>query len=461
MKRIPETLASRLTLWYAGIFALFFGAAFLFFYLFIDAVLNEGLDEDLQEDIVEFRMLWESEGIDRVRAEIRREMESSDPDEIFLRLLDADGGEIFASDMSHWRDLAVNREALAEVLFGSGPVLDSMRRDDHEYGSRVVYGLIAPGVIIHIGESMEGKEQFMELLFKVFAGTFLVVVLLAALVGWFMARQALSGVDEVSRAAVDVANGTLDRQVCVKARGTEIERLVATFNVMVKRIRGLIFGMREMTDNIAHDMRSPLARIRANSELALSSATTLDEYKASAADTLEECDRLLQMINTTLDVAEAEAGAARLVKDKVNISQIVRDACELFEPIAEDRDIELSLEIEPECQVQGNTQYLQRMVANLLDNALKYTPPPGKVDVAMAAGDGHVSIAIRDTGIGISEADQPHIWERFFRCDHSRSQPGFGLGLSFARAVALAHAGSLDVSSRPGQGSVFTVILPV
>lgn len=230
---------------------------------------------------------------------------------------------------------------------------------------------------------------------------------------------------------------------------------------MVERIQALILGMREMTDNIAHDMRSPLARIRTNAESALYSAKTVEDYRVSAADTLEECDRLLQMINTTLDVAEAEAGIAELDKKEIDISAMVQDACELFEPIAEDREIELTPRLESGTIVLGSPQQLQRMLANLLDNALKYTSSHGRVDVEISSDEKAVVVAISDTGVGISHAEQSHIFERFYRCDQSRSQPGFGLGLSFARAVARSHGGDLQVASWQGRGSVFTVTLPL
>lgn len=459
--KVPKTLASRLTLWYGAIFVVFSGTAFLFFYLSIDSILNKRIDEDLEEDISEFRMLLSSEGIERVESEIEREAMSEDPKEVFLRLLDRDGNQIIASDLSHWEGLEMGANAPKAVATSAEPVFRTVTTAQGEHDARIISGFIGAGIILQIGESMEDKEEFMEMLLNIFATTFIVVIGLAALAGWFMARQALRGVEEVSRAAVDVANGTLDRRVSVKAKSEEIERLVATFNVMVDRIRGLILGMREMTDNIAHDLRSPLARIRANAEMALSRAKTMDEHKTAQADTLEECDRLLQMINTTLDVAEAEVGAAEFAKEDVDISKIVHDACELFEPIAEDKEIELSVALETNCRINGHTQYLQRMLANLLDNALKYTQPKGTVGVELSSDKRAVSISIRDTGVGIGQADQSRIFDRFFRCDQSRSLPGCGLGLSLARAVARAHDGDITLSSAPGRGSVFTVTLPV
>lgn len=456
-----KTLAARLAFYYAGIFLFFFAAAFLFFYFFINITLIEKVDEDLEEDIVEFGLFYRTEGMEKVIAEIKREISSSEPNVLFFRLLNGDGEEIYESDTSHWPELKSSSFPDAPGDDVAEPFFIDLHGKDDEHKTRVVSAQIGTDVFLQVGEAMEDKEEFMGLLMDIFAATFLAVLLLAAGVGWFMARKALLGVEEVSLAAEDVAKGSLDRKVRVKERGEEIDRLVATFNMMVEKISTLVSGMREMTDNIAHDMRSPLARIRSNSEMALYSAKTVEDYRVSSAETLEECDRLLEMINTTLDVAEAEAGIAEIDKKEVDISLTVQDACELFEPVAENKDIQLSPRLEPNHCVLGNMQHLQRMLANLLDNALKYTPVKGSVEIAVSRENDLVSIAVSDTGIGISESEQQHIFERFFRCDQSRSMPGFGLGLSFSRAVARTHGGDLRVLSEPGRGSVFTVTLPL
>lgn len=246
----------------------------------------------------------------------------------------------------------------------------------------------------------------------------------------------------------------------VTAQGDEIQQLADTFNAMLDRIRDLIAEMREMTDNIAHDMRSPLARIRAISEVAVSSASTSDDHKQAASTTIEECDRLLQMINATLDVAEAEAGTAAADVQTVDISELARDACELFEPVAEEKEIELTCELDSGCSIRGNVQNLQRMLANLLDNALKYTPPKGRVGINLGCEDDSIRVAVADTGIGIPAVDQARIFERFFRCDQSRTESGCGMGLSFSQAVARAHGGDISVNSEPGNGTTFTITFP-
>jgi len=438
----------------------FFGSAFLLFYAFINTILHTELDEDLEEDLAEFRMLLETDGFDAVKLEIEREIFADGPEDSFFRVMDSQGNTVFASDLSYW-DSVTNNPQLPEILAREDEGwFETIAAPDDDYNARVVYGWIGPDMILHTGESMEDMQEIMTLLLTIFSVTFAVVVLFASIAGWFFARRAMRGVEEVSCAAVDVANGTLDRRVDVKTEGAEIERLASTFNTMLDRIHTLISGMREMTDNVAHDLRSPLARIRANSEMALSSAETLEEYRDSAADTLEECDRLMHMINTTLDVAEAEAGAARLSMDTVDISRMAEDACELFGPIAEDRGIFLSTSIEKGCRVRGNLQLLQRMLANLLDNAFKYSERDGSINVGVNSSGDSILVSVRDEGIGISQQDLKKIFDRFFRCDESRSKTGCGLGLSLVRAVAIAHGGNIDVSSKPGDGSEFRIILP-
>ena len=215
-----------------------------------------------------------------------------------------------------------------------------------------------------------------------------------------------------------------------------------------------------MSDNIAHDLRSPLATIRGVAEMALTTSTTEEEHKAMAGSMLEECDRLLGMINAMLDIAEAESGAGEIKLEEVDLVGVVQRACDLFEAIAEDNRVTIAAELPESCVVYGETRKLQRMVANLLDNALKFTPPEGHVTVSLKANNGQVAIAVSDTGIGISEDDLPHVFKRFYRCDNSRAQHGTGLGLSLVKAIAGSLGGSVNVESYPGKGSTFTVILP-
>jgi len=453
-------LATRLTLLYAATFVLLSGAAFVVAYFWIAANLNASIDADLREDLSEIETLLKTEGLDRLRKDILREADTNTPGQDFLRVLTMDGQPVFESHPELRAGSAWDHQAYAKVSSGHGPVLRTVSRQRDGDGMRLILGLVGPGLLIEIGESLEEKEKILELLLGTFAAVIFVVIVVAAVVGWIMARAALQGIEEITRAAEDVARGNFDRRVSIGSRVQEIDRLVETFNIMVDRVRALILEMRVMTDNIAHDLRSPLTRLRASVESALYGAKSVGEYKTASEETLEECDRLLQMINTTLDVTEAEGGAASLAKQDVDLANVIYEAVELFEPIAEDKQIDISLKLDSDCHVYGNLQYLQRMVANLLDNAIKYTSNGGAVSIEMARSNGFVSFSISDTGIGISPRDQARVFNRFFRCDASRSKEGFGLGLSFVRAVANAHNGNIELQSAASEGSRFIVSLP-
>jgi signal transduction histidine kinase len=275
-----------------------------------------------------------------------------------------------------------------------------------------------------------------------------------------MSRRALRGVQELTRTAAEIADGALDRRVVVRSQGDEIDTLARTFNTMLDRIHALIIGMREMTDNLAHDLRSPLGRIRASAEMILISGGSKAEAEAMVATTAEECDRLLEMINTTLDIAEAESGAAKLKLAEFDWVELVGDAVELFQPLAEDKQVTIAVDLPNDCRIRGDRQRLQRVVANLLDNAVKYTPSGGGVTIKLDEEGERLKLSIQDTGVGISPSETARIFERFYRCNRSRSELGNGLGLSLALAFVRVHGGDIVVDSTPERGSMFTVVLP-
>ena len=456
---LRNTLAFRLTLWYAGIFTLSSCVAFLFFYMLITSFIRERTDQELLSQVNRFSTLLAAEGVEAVQNTAVIEAQAAGVKKVFFRLLSLNGQAFSSSNMAYWKDIYINETAIRKLLRGSHSVLETITIPDRKDEVRILYAMLSPSIILQVGQAMESSSRFLDAFKGIFITTMTFLILLAAGVGWFMARRAVSGVEAVTRTAQKISGGTLEERVPVKPRGDEIDQLATTFNQMLDRIQTLLTEIKEMNDNIAHDLRSPITRIRGIAEVTLTTAKSLSDYEIMAASTIEECDRLLDMINTMLMISKTESGVDKLPHEEIDLAGLVQKACELFEPTAEDKGVTLSCDVPDRSRLAGETRMIQRMLSNLLDNSIKYTPSGGSVTVSAREDNTHVVVSVKDTGIGISSSDLPRVFERFYRCDQSRSQAGIGLGLSLARAIARAHGGDITATSTLNQGSTFIVTL--
>lgn len=458
--RLPNTLAFRLTLWYGGVFTVSAGVAFLLFFALINAELQERIDQDLRAQAARFSALLASEGVEAVGRSAIIDAQATGVKKVFFRLLGVNGVVFSSSNMSYWQEIPVNGTAIAQLIGGASDVLETITIADRRDEVRILYAMLSPTIVAQVGQSMESQSRWVEAFKRIFVTTMSFLIVVAAAVGWFMARRAVSGVEAVTRTARNIAGGALAERVPAQPGGDEIDQLATTFNAMLDRIQTLLTEIKQMSDNIAHDLRSPIARMRGLAEITLTSGKSPGEYENMAASTVEECDRLLDMINTMLLISKTEAGVEQPCREKLELATLVRKACELFQPSAEDKQLTLECQAPEQVLFLGDSRMLQRMLANLLDNAVKYTPAGGRVEVSLTENDRHnIAINVRDTGVGIAAADLSRVFERFYRCDQSRSEPGTGLGLSLAKAIARAHGGDITVTSELNQGSTFTVTL--
>jgi signal transduction histidine kinase len=460
IRSLWHTLALRLALYYAGILMASCCAAFLFFYFIGSSVIESNRDQILMGDLSELMTSLKSQGLQEFKDAVTAETASDGVQNIFIRLFSADGKEILSSDMSSWGAMGISPQARTQLAKAPGPFLEIRNVPGREHKARLIYGLTSSGQILQIGASLEHDDKFLILFWTAFGILMTLVIPFATFSGWLIGRRALMGVEQVTRTALDISNGDLGQRVSLDSGAEEITRLAGTFNAMLDRIDALVAGIRNITDDIAHDLKKPIARIRVIAEKNLSTNHFDGQDEQGSARIMEECDYLMQMIDTMLDLSEAEAGAAHLDMMQIDMAGIVRNAHELFYPLAEDRGLSFTLDVPETCLVSGDMRKLQRMIANLLDNAFKYTLPGGEVAIAMKEDSDRVMISIRDTGLGISEDDLPRIFERFFRCDKSRSEAGIGLGLTLAKAIAGSHGGDITALSSPGRGSTFTIVLP-
>jgi signal transduction histidine kinase len=450
-------LLFRLTILYAVAFTVLSTIGFLIFYYRIYTVTMERLDLELLEKTEKYVALTKEAGLEGVLPEIEDEAESEDPEEDFYCLFNFKGDILFTTDMSFWGPIAKKDILLKMQNEGLSYVIQNQAFEERDDKARMITAIIGPDSVLQVGESLEEIDEYLDIFLELVSILVISLIIVSAIIGWLLARRATIDMQEVTETAEEISSGSYDRRVQVKGRYREIERLSATFNHMLDRIQSLLNSMKEINDNIAHDLRSPLARIRGIAEMNLLKEKTIDDYKDMAASTIEECDTLIGMINTMLDITEAEAGVNGVKTEEFELVTLIRDACELFRPITDEKKINLKTDLPESLTFKTDRKKMQRIVMNLLENAIKYTPADGTIAIFAAAQNGEIRIEFEDTGMGISESDLPHIFERFYRCDRSRSEGGVGLGLSLVKAYAESINGTIRVESTLNQGSIFAL----
>jgi signal transduction histidine kinase len=307
------------------------------------------------------------------------------------------------------------------------------------------------GFHLLVGRDLRDATAFRERVARTLAWAGVLTLALGLAGGLLMSRHMLQRVDAVNRTSEHIIHGDLSQRVPLSGTGDEFDQLAGNLNEMLDQIERLMTGMRRVTDNIAHDLRTPLARLRARLEVSLLGEADAGRYAETLRDTIAEADRLLATFNALLNIAETESGASREPPAELDLAEVARSAAELYEPIAEEKELSLFCRADAVVPVQGNRHLLSQAVANLIDNAIKYTPAGGTVEVSARANGRDAVIEVADSGPGIPVEEREAVLEPFVRLESSRSTPGNGLGLSLVRAVAKRHGGRLEFGdNQPG-----------
>jgi len=453
-----RTTTFKLTLVYLAVFAL--AAVFLLGYFAwnTNRLVTQQIQETVDAEITGLTEQYRLSGIRRLVIVIggRAQRPSSN-----LYLLTTFTGEALAGNVGSLTPGVIDHAGWIETAYRR---LDEGEGAAHHALARVEQ--LPGGFRLLVGRDLDERERLLDIVFSALRWLIGLLVVLGLAGGLFVTRRVLRRVDAMTGTTQTIMAGDLGGRLPIAGTGDEIDRLAGNLNAMLDRIEVLMRGLKEVSDNIAHDLKTPLTRLRNRAEEALRSARSEHDYREALEATIDESDGLIRTFNALLMIARAESGQGREDMADVDAAEIVRGVADLYEPVADDRGLGIAIDAPAPVKVRGNRELIGQALANLLDNAIKYAEPatvglngaPAPIEITARGEGDRILLSVADHGPGIPPADRGRVVGRFVRLERSRSQPGSGLGLSLASAVAHLHGGELILEdNKPGLRAVIAL----
>jgi signal transduction histidine kinase len=449
LHRFFRTTTFRLALLYAVLFSASSLVLFAFIYGTTSVLIAREREESIAANMASLQDHYAATGLRGLAAAI---LARAQPNRV--------GDNIYLLTDPRFRPIAGNGTGWPPFVEQDGPWLTfpierQLLGDPEVYLAKALHAVLPGGYHLLVGQDMRTQERFRRAIVEALIWSVAITLCLGLVVGLVMSRNTLRRIESINSAAERIMRGEFKHRIPGRARGRaggdEFDRLAENLNAMLDEIDRLMGSMRTVTHNIAHDLRSPLTRVRNRLESALAGMDESDPRRETVEQAVAEADQLLATFNALLSIADAEAGAGRGDMVPLDLEAVARDVAELYEPLVEERGLSLETRLLGQALVPGNRQLLFQAIANLIDNAVKYAGPGRRISLAVEPGDGRPELVVADNGPGIPASDRARVLERFVRLDPSRSTPGSGLGLSLVAAIARLHNAALSLEdNHPG-----------
>jgi signal transduction histidine kinase len=445
--KLVRSTAFRLTLVYLLVFALYAAALLAYFALNTGRLITEQITETVDNEIAGLAEEYTVGGLRQLVLIV--ENRSLRPGSS-LYLVTAPTGQALAGNVGSLAPGVLDKTGWSETVYRR---LDEQETAEHSALVRVTQ--LSGGFRLLVGRDLEERARMGGIITTAARGSVALVIVLGLAGGFFVTRRVLRRFDAMTATTQRIMAGDLSGRLPVTGTGDELDRLAINLNDMLERIEALMHGLKEVSDNIAHDLKTPLTRLRNRCEAALRTAKSEADYRAALESMLDESDGLIRTFDALLMIARAESGQARDNMVEFGAAEIVRGVGELYEPLAEEKGLRLTVDAPEPVKIRGNRELLSQALANLVDNAIKYARPAegvgGEIVLAARQEGDRAQISVADRGPGIAAADRARVVERFVRLPQSMAQPGSGLGLSLAAAVTRLHGGEFTLEDNaPG-----------